>query len=47
MEDERVIKIKCIEYVENISACEFITQRLSVSTAVTLRILLTNVYVTY
>jgi hypothetical protein len=34
---------KCIEYAENTSACEFIIQRLSVSTAVTVTIILTNV----
>jgi hypothetical protein len=43
MENETVIKIQCIEYVETISPYKFIIQRLSVSSTVTLTFLLTNV----
>jgi hypothetical protein len=43
MENESVIKMKCIEYVKTTSTCEFIMQRFSGSTAVTLSVLLTNV----
>jgi hypothetical protein len=35
MENESVIKTKCIEYVETTSTCELIEQRWSVSTTVT------------